>query len=64
MRFIHPLAPQLLPVADVGGKGAGLSQLLALGFNVPPGFCLSTAAYVAHIEGNELEAYRLEMLEG
>ncbi|HJU05208.1 MAG TPA: PEP/pyruvate-binding domain-containing protein [Nitrospiraceae bacterium] len=29
----------------VGGKAAGLGRLLRHGFRVPPGFCLTTAAY-------------------
>jgi phosphoenolpyruvate synthase/pyruvate phosphate dikinase len=28
-----------------GGKGANLGELIAAGFTVPPGFCVSTAAY-------------------
>ena len=30
---------------DVGGKAAGLAGLIAAGFPVPPGFCITTAAY-------------------
>jgi rifampicin phosphotransferase len=29
----------------VGGKALGLARLLAAGFPVPPGFCITTAAY-------------------
>lgn len=32
-------------VAAVGGKGANLGELAAAGFPVPPGFCISTAAF-------------------
>ncbi|HEU4324727.1 MAG TPA: PEP/pyruvate-binding domain-containing protein [Roseiflexaceae bacterium] len=32
-------------LALVGGKGANLGALLGAGFDVPPGFCLTTAAY-------------------
>src|SRR3712207_6011754 len=28
-----------------GGKGANLGELIAAGFTVPPGFCVTTAAY-------------------
>jgi pyruvate,water dikinase len=31
--------------ADVGGKGANLGELAKAGFPVPPGFCITTAAY-------------------
>jgi phosphoenolpyruvate synthase/pyruvate phosphate dikinase len=37
------LAAQLLPV--VGGKAANLGELIRAGFPVPPGFCITTAAY-------------------
>ncbi len=33
------------PLAEVGGKAAGLGRLLAHGLPVPPGFCITTAAY-------------------
>jgi pyruvate,water dikinase len=32
-------------LADVGGKGANLGELTRAGFPVPPGFCVTTAAY-------------------
>jgi pyruvate,water dikinase len=31
----------------IGGKGASLDRLLRLGYRVPPGFCVTTAAYRA-----------------
>lgn len=37
------LATQLMPV--VGGKAANLGELICAGFAVPPGFCITTAAY-------------------
>jgi rifampicin phosphotransferase len=37
------LGTQLLPV--VGGKAANLGELIRAGFPVPPGFCVTTAAY-------------------
>lgn len=42
-------------LADVGGKAANLGVLLAAGLPVPPGFCLTTAAYrrVAEAAGVE-----------
>jgi rifampicin phosphotransferase len=33
----------------VGGKAASLDRLARLGFFVPPGFCLTTSAFAAHI---------------
>lgn len=35
--------------AALGGKGASLDRLGKLGFRVPPGFCLTTAAYKAQV---------------
>ena len=34
----------------LGGKGASLHRLARLGFRVPPGFCVTTAAFRAHLE--------------
>jgi phosphohistidine swiveling domain-containing protein len=39
----------------VGGKAAHLGEMLCAGFRVPPGFCLTTAAYRAYVEDNELQ---------
>ncbi|HEX2627077.1 MAG TPA: PEP/pyruvate-binding domain-containing protein [Candidatus Limnocylindrales bacterium] len=36
-------------VADVGGKGASLARLAGLGFRVPPGFAVTTAAFRAQV---------------
>ncbi len=36
-------------VADVGGKAASLSRLTGFGFRIPPGFCLTTAAFDAQL---------------
>lgn len=44
--FLLPLAASLdLPL--VGGKAAGLGQLIRQGYRVPPGICITTAAYDA-----------------
>lgn len=37
----------------VGGKGANLGEMTRAGFAVPPGFCVTTAAYRAFIEQSE-----------
>ena len=36
-------------VSAIGGKGASLARLAALGFRVPPGFCVTTAAFHAQL---------------
>ncbi|HET9346702.1 MAG TPA: PEP/pyruvate-binding domain-containing protein, partial [Candidatus Limnocylindrales bacterium] len=38
------------PVEVVGGKAASLDRLARGGFLVPPGFCLTTAAFGVHVE--------------
>ena len=35
----------------VGGKAASLIRLASLGFRIPPGFCLTTDAFVAQVAG-------------
>src|SRR5215470_13419205 len=42
---------------EVGGKGANLGELTRAGFPVPPGFCVTTAAYRDFVQtSGELEA--------
>ncbi len=36
----------------VGGKGANLGEMTAAGFPVPPGFCVTTAAYRSFIQSS------------
>ena len=33
----------------IGGKAASLDRLARLGFEIPPGFCVTTAAFAAHL---------------
>src|SRR5215831_15316862 len=49
---------------DVGGKGANLGELPRAGFPVPPGFCVTTAAYRDFVRtSGELDAL-LDALDG
>jgi pyruvate, water dikinase len=49
--------PAAADTAVVGGKGAGLHRLVALGGRVPAGFVVSTAAFAAALgEGVDVEA--------
>lgn len=50
-----------LPLA--GGKGANLGALTKAGLPVPPGFCITTRAYLHFVEANRLQARILEMVE-
>ena len=48
---------------EVGGKGANLGELTRAGFPVPPGFCVTTAAYRDFVQtSGELDAL-LDSLE-
>lgn len=38
-----------------GGKGANLGEMLAQGFPVPQGFCITSQAYDAYIEDNSID---------
>jgi pyruvate,water dikinase len=50
-------------LADVGGKSANLGELTRAGFPVPPGFCVTTAAYRDFVkEGGEMNTL-LEALD-
>ncbi|MGV9894501.1 hypothetical protein ACWDVV_09050, partial [Streptomyces tendae] len=44
-----------LPLEQVGGKARGLGRLVAAGFPVPPGFCLTVDAFAASPDGAEDE---------
>ena len=43
---------------DVGGKAANLGELIAAGFDVPPGFCVTTEAYRLAVRGTPVESGR------
>src|SRR4051794_40073744 len=40
----------------VGGKAANLGELIRAGFDVPPGFCITTEAYRRAVLGTSIEA--------
>jgi rifampicin phosphotransferase len=42
-------------VGEVGGKAANLGELITAGFDVPSGFCLTTAAYRLAVAGTAVE---------
>ena len=57
------MSPHILPLnspeatlAIAGGKGANLADILRAGFPVPPGFLITTEAYHAFVEANQLQA--------
>ncbi|HUV89183.1 MAG TPA: PEP/pyruvate-binding domain-containing protein [Anaerolineae bacterium] len=53
LRFLDQVSAQ--DTALAGGKGANLGELARAGFPVPPGFVLTTAAYRAFVETNNLQ---------
>ncbi len=48
-----------LPI--VGGKAANLGEMVRAGLPVPPGFCVTTAAYALVAEGADLEPILVEL---
>jgi pyruvate,water dikinase len=49
-------------LALAGGKGANLGELLQAGFDVPPGFIITTAAYDLFLQKNGLQTRLADML--
>jgi phosphohistidine swiveling domain-containing protein len=47
-------------IGAVGGKAANLGELIRGGFDVPPGFCVSTEAYRWAVRGTAVEAGTIE----
>ncbi|MGL6199213.1 MAG: PEP/pyruvate-binding domain-containing protein [Lachnospiraceae bacterium] len=41
-------------INEVGGKGANLGEMIKAGFAVPEGFCITSSAYNAFIQANQL----------
>jgi pyruvate,water dikinase len=46
---------------ECGGKASHLGELTGIGFNVPPGFCVISAAFSYHIEKNAIKDTILEL---
>ncbi|MEZ4361180.1 MAG: PEP/pyruvate-binding domain-containing protein [Kofleriaceae bacterium] len=44
------------PTAELGGKGRQLAVLRAAGFAVPPGFCVTTSAFLSFLEQSGAKA--------
>ena len=54
--LVLPIDSTESTLAIVGGKGANLSRIARAGFPVPPGFLITTAAYDAFVQANDLGA--------
>ena len=50
-------------LALAGGKGANLGELTRAGFPVPPGFCVTTAAYRLFLTGHPNVASLFDSLD-
>jgi pyruvate,water dikinase len=64
------MKPTILPFTDpsitletAGGKGLSLSRMSAAGFPVPPGFILTTEAYLSFVTANGLQSHILKAVE-
>lgn len=53
--LVLPLDTPVATLENAGGKGANLARLVRAGFNVPPGFILTTRAYQSFVAANDLE---------
>ncbi|HEX6819963.1 MAG TPA: PEP/pyruvate-binding domain-containing protein [Ktedonobacterales bacterium] len=53
--LVIPLRDASATLEQVGGKGASLARMVAAGLPVPPGFCVSTAAYRRFVAENGLQ---------
>src|SRR3954464_7851863 len=47
--FVEWLDGRAPDVGRIGGKAASLDRLAGFGFRVPPGFCLTTAAFAEQV---------------
>jgi pyruvate,water dikinase len=61
--LILPLDSPAASLENAGGKGANLARLARAGFNVPPGFIITTSAYWAFVDANDLQRSILAALE-
>ena len=46
---------EAVDIENTGGKGSSLARLAQAGFEVPPGFVVSTEAYSAFVQANNLQ---------
>lgn len=61
IRWLHETSRE--EISTAGGKGANLGEMLRLGLPVPPGFCVTTAAYSRQVSSWDLHQ-RLAPLVG
>ena len=61
--LIIPFTSTEADLQNAGGKGLNLARLAQAGFPVPSGFIISTDAYRAYVETNQLQETILEALK-
>lgn len=61
--YILPLSSMEATLARAGGKGANLAELVRAGFTIPPGFIVTTDAYRAFVEANQLQPRLLTLAQ-
>jgi pyruvate,water dikinase len=61
---ILPLSSPLATLERVGGKGANLAELVRAGFSVPPAFLVTTTAYRAFVDANDLQSRIVAVARG
>lgn len=59
-KFVLPLDSADVTLAVAGGKGVNLSRLVRAGFPVPSGFLITTSAYHAFVQANDLRTQILD----
>ena len=62
--FIIPFTSQGATLESAGGKGANLVRLTRAGFDVPPGFIVSTNAYREFVNANRLDNTIQKSIQG
>src|SRR6266852_4434920 len=61
--LILPLSSGDASLLTVGGKGANLAELTRSGFQVPPGFLVTTDAYRRFVSANQITTRLLPLVQ-
>src|SRR5512147_1904623 len=61
--YVIPLSDPQATLENVGGKGMSLAKMIGAGFPVPNGFHITTEAYRAFVDANNLQTHILATLK-
>src|SRR5829696_3071009 len=61
--YVLPFSSAETTLLQAGGKGANISKLAQAGFPIPAGFIVTTDAYRAFVETNQLQARILTLTQ-